>query len=155
MTPDNKEPLSEPPPSPPGEQQQDTYISKSDLLTWEVPPGTYNVKDCVRKHKFGIYPNINDPSKFFMCSKSGPLEMKCREGLEFDPEAFGCNRPKTTPPPPPPGQHPPKGLRAVLELTRCCFRAESAPVHQSVQDRRVPAQNQLFQVLPLLQAGTH
>ncbi|KAH1006507.1 hypothetical protein HUJ05_007236 [Dendroctonus ponderosae] len=79
--PDDREPLSEPPPP---------------------APGTYNVKDCVARHKFGMYAHPTDPSKFYMCSKSKLLQMSCREGLEFDPAAFGCNRPKSTPPPPPP-----------------------------------------------------
>ncbi|XP_066154052.1 uncharacterized protein [Euwallacea fornicatus] len=77
---DNREPLTEPPPAPEG----------------------YSLKNCLSQHKFGIYAHDSDPSKFYMCTKMRPLKLTCREGLEFDKESYGCNRPKVTTPMPPP-----------------------------------------------------
>ncbi|XP_050297579.1 cell surface glycoprotein 1-like isoform X11 [Anthonomus grandis grandis] len=104
-----KTPQQEVSPSPTVESRfKDTPpVPESDKPLTEAPagqpsPGSLTLKECLTKYKFGIFPNPSDPTKFYICTKTKPLEMTCPKGLEFDPASFGCDRPKPTSPPPPP-----------------------------------------------------
>ncbi|XP_030762539.1 phosphatidylethanolamine-binding protein 1-like [Sitophilus oryzae] len=57
------------------------------------PPPELTLKECITKYRKGLFPNPSDCSKFYACSKSGPLELQCPLGLNFHPMKMVCDWP--------------------------------------------------------------
>lgn len=95
---DNREPLTKSPPA-----SGYSYIDKPKKTYFYKIVAGFSIKECLAQHKFGIFAHPSSPNKFFICTKSRPLEMTCPQGLEFDQAIYGCGRPKLTTTPPPPG----------------------------------------------------
>ncbi|KAL1501886.1 hypothetical protein ABEB36_007126 [Hypothenemus hampei] len=58
-----------------------------------APPPMLNLQECLFQHKNGLFSHPTDCTKFYACSKRGPIEMFCPGGLHFNPMKLVCDWP--------------------------------------------------------------